>query len=133
MLLLRALLVRLVRIGSKVWGRYVGHCEPVPLVGDLPARQIGVLTGSALIFGVAWVFVRGWGGGTMPRLVAVGLLWVAIMVLFEIRLWRLVLGLSSERRAEDYDPARGVFLAFGRLFMAVSPLLAARLRGRSNG
>jgi hypothetical protein len=46
----------------------------VPLVGDHPARQIGVLTGSVLIFGVVCLFVRWVRAGTTPRLVAVGLL-----------------------------------------------------------
>ena len=54
-----------------------------------------------------------------------------LTVLFEIGLGRLVLGLPWERITEDYNPARGGFLGFGLLFVAVSPLLGARLRGKS--
>lgn len=54
-------------------------------------------------------------------------------MLFEIGLGRLALGLSWERITEDYDVTRGGFLVLGLLFMAVSPLLAARLRGTRPG
>jgi hypothetical protein len=58
---------------------------------------------------------------------------VVLTVLFEIGLGRLALGLSWERITEDYDVTRGGFLVLGLLFMAVSPLLAARLRGTRPG
>jgi hypothetical protein len=59
-----------------------------------------------------------------------GLLWVLLTVLFEVGLGRLVLGLPWDRNAQDYSITRGRFLRFGLLFMAVSPLLAANLRGQ---
>ncbi len=62
------------------------------------------------------------------QLVGVGLLWVVLTVLFEIGLGRLALGLPWDRITEDYDSARGGFLGFGLLLMAVSPILAARVR-----
>ena len=48
---------------------------------------------------------------------------------FEIGLGRLVLDLPWDRISADYDPSRGGFLGLGLLFMAVSPLLAARVQG----
>lgn len=78
---------------------------------------------------MACVFVRWVGAGTTPRLVAVGLLWVALTVLFEIGLGRLVLGLPWDRLAGDYDLTRGGFMGPGLLFMAAAPRLAAWLRG----
>lgn len=101
----------------------------VPLVGDFPARQIGVPIGSLVILVVACLCVRWVDAGTTFRLLGVGLLWVGLTVLLEIGLGRFVLGLPWDRITEDYDPARGGFLAFGLLLMAVSPLLAARFRG----
>jgi hypothetical protein len=129
MFLLRASLVWLVFIGVETAHGVLRTLLLVPLVGDLPARQIGVLTGSVLILGVACVFVQWVGAGTTSRLVAVGLLWVALTLLFEIGLGRLVLGLSWERLAEDYDLTRGGFMGPGLLFMAAAPWLAAWLRG----
>jgi hypothetical protein len=53
----------------------------------------------------------------------------ASVVVEEFYLGRLALGLPWDRITEDYDPARGGFLGFGLLFMAVSPLLAAKIPG----
>jgi hypothetical protein len=102
----------------------------VPLVGDVPARQVGVPTGSLLVFAVACLCVRWIAARTKLQLVGVGLLWVVLTVLFEVGLGRLVLDLPWDRIAEDYEPTRGGFLGPGLLFVAVSPLLAARVRGR---
>jgi hypothetical protein len=52
-LLLRAIAVWLVLIAVETVHDTVRVVLLVPLVGDLPARQIGVLTGSCLIFAVA--------------------------------------------------------------------------------
>lgn len=73
----------------------------VPLVGDLPARQIGVLVGSLLVLAVACLCVRWIGPRTTSGLLGVGLLWGVLTVLFEVGLGRLVLGLPWERITED--------------------------------
>lgn len=132
MFILRALLVWLALIGVETAHGVLRTLLLVPLVGDLPARQVGVVTGSVLIFGVSFVCVRWVGAGTTLRLVAVGLLWVVLTVLFEIWLGRQVLHLPWDRLAEDYDPTRGGFMGLGLLFMAAAPWLTAWLR-RSPG
>ena len=125
MFLLRAILVWLVIIAAETVHGILRGVLLVPIVGDLPARQIGVLLGSTLIFAVAYLFIRWIAARTKLQFLAVGLLWVVLTVLFEFVLGRLVLGLSWERLAEDYDVTRGGFMGLGLLFMAVSPLLAA--------
>jgi hypothetical protein len=79
----------------------------VPLVGDLPARQIGVPVGSFLVFAVAYVGIRWIAARTKLQLLGVGLLWAVLTVLFEVGLGRLVLGLPWDQITEDYDPTRG--------------------------
>jgi hypothetical protein len=130
MFLIRAFLVWLVIIAAETIHGILRGVLLVPIVGDLPARQIGVLIGSLLIFGVAYLFIRWMAAGTTLQLLAVGLMWVVLTVLFEIGLGRLVLGLPWERITEDYDVTRGGFLGPGLLFMAAAPRLAAWLRGR---
>jgi hypothetical protein len=93
----------------------------VPLVGDLPARQIGVAIGSLLVFTVAYHCIRWIAAKTKVQLLGVGLLWAALTILFEIGMGRLVFDLPWERLTEDYDPWRGGFLGLGLLFMAISP------------
>lgn len=129
MVLIRAFLVWLVIIAAETVHGILRGVLLVPIVGDLPARQIGVLIGSLLIFGVAYFFIRWIAARTTLQLLGVGLQWVVLTVLFEIGLGRFVLGLPWERITEDYDPTRGGFLGFGLLFVAVSPLLAVWLQG----
>lgn len=131
MVVLRAVLVWLVIIAVETVHGVLRTLLLVPLVGNFPARRVSVLTGSLLIFGVAWVFVRWIRAGTRLRLLGVGLLWVVLPVLFEVVLGRYALGPSWDRIAEDYDVTRGGLLGFGLLFTAAAPALAARLRRRS--
>ena len=129
MVLIRAILVWLVIIAAETVHGILRGVLLVPIVGDLPARQIGVLIGSLLIFAVAYLFIRWIAVQTKLQFLAVGLIWVVLTILFEIGLGRLVLGLPWERLTEDYDVTRGEFMGVGLLFMAAAPWLAARLRG----
>ena len=128
MVLIRACLIWLVIIAVETVHGILRGILLMPIVGDLPARQTGVLVGSLLIFGVTYLFIRWIAARTKPQLLGVGVLWVALTVLFEIGLGRLVLGLPWERISEDYDVTRGGFMGLGLLFMAAAPWLAAWLR-----
>ena len=99
-----------------------------PRMGDLPARQVGVLVGSAIIFAIAWACIRWIGARSLGEQIRVGLVWVVLMVLFEFGLGT-ALGLSPERLLADYNPAAGGFMGLGLLFMLMAPVLAARARG----
>jgi hypothetical protein len=131
MVLLRAAPVWLVIIAAETVHGVLRGLLLVPLVGDLPARQLGVPVGSLLVFAVAYLGIRWVGVRSNLGLLGVGLLWAVRTTLFEVGLGRLALGLPWDRITEDYDPARGGLLGFGLLFMAVSPILAARVRGES--
>jgi hypothetical protein len=100
-----------------------------PIVGDFKARQISVFTGSLLILTVAYLFVRWIRAGTTGRLLAVGLVWLALTVLFEVALGRLVMGYSWDRLTSDYDLARGGLMPFGLVILTLSPLVAVKSRG----
>ena len=99
-----------------------------PRLGDLPARQIGIVVGSALIFAIAWLTAQWLGARTRRAQLLVGALWVALTLVFEIALGR-ALGASWDRIVADYNPLRGGFMILGLAFMLVSPALAAKLHG----
>jgi hypothetical protein len=99
-----------------------------PAIGDMPARQIGVLIGSAIIFVIAWACIRWIGARSFGEQLRVGLLWVALMAVFEFSLGK-ALGYTRERMLSDYNLAEGGFMGFGLLFMLFAPALAARVRG----
>lgn len=100
----------------------------VPVIGDLPARQAGVLIGSAIIFAIAWMCIRWIGARTFGEQLEVGLLWVVLIVIFEFSLGT-ALGYTHERMLADYRLEEGGFMGLGLLFMLFAPALAARTRG----
>lgn len=100
-----------------------------PAIGDMSARRVSVFTGALLIFLVALATVRRLRATRTTELLRVGLLWVLLTVAFELALGRLVLHLDWDRIAADYDLRRGGLMAFGLLFMLLTPWAAARVRG----
>jgi len=98
-------------------------------VGDRRARQIGVFTGSALIFGIAWWSSLWIGAGTRSQQLFVGLLWLVAMLGFDVVFGRLIFRASWERILGEFDPRRGGLLGFGMAFLFFAPLLVAKLRG----
>lgn len=99
-----------------------------PAIGDLPARQLGVVIGSAIIFVIAWASIRWINAKSFAEQFRVGLLWVILIVIFEFSLGTL-LGYSRERMLSDYNMAKGGFMGLGLLFMLFAPALAAKSRG----
>lgn len=97
-----------------------------PRVGDFRARQIAVVSGSALIVTVAWFGVRWIRPESARRALVVGALWVGLTVAFELALGRLVMELPWERLAADYDLTRGGLLGLGLVVMFFAPWFAAR-------
>jgi len=102
----------------------------VPWLGDLRSGQIGVLIGSLMILMIAIVTVSWLRASSRQELLCVGLLWVALMLSFEVALGR-VLGLSWDRIVSDYDPRRGGLMIFGMLVLAAAPTIASAIRQRA--
>ena len=99
-----------------------------PVIGDVRARQLGVLVGSLLVLGIAWLCARWLDARERRAQWIVGAFWVGLTVAFELLLGR-ALGASWERILSDYNPARGGFMIAGLAVMFLAPMLAARLRG----
>jgi len=99
-----------------------------PRIGDVRARQISVFVGSLLIVLVTFAFVRWLRGSTAIHFISVGAMWVVLTVGFEIALGRLVMELSWERIASDYNIGEGGLMIFGLLIMLATPLVIAGFR-----
>ncbi len=99
-----------------------------PRLGDFPARQVSVFTGSLIIFTITFLFIRWIRASRIGQLIGLGLMWLVLTVGFEMALGRLVLGLSWERILSDYNVRQGGLMIFGLLILTLSPLLAARAR-----
>jgi hypothetical protein len=111
-----------------------------PRLGDKRARQLGVLTGSVIILSIGWWMVP-WvlrtpavqvGSGSIVSpgdTLAVGALWVTLMIAFELLLGRVVFSYSWQRMAEDYDIRQGGFLGLGMMVLLLTPRIVAKHRG----
>lgn len=102
-----------------------------PLIGDLPARQVGVFTASLLILLVAWALSRWMDLRGRRAFLLTGLAWAALTLAFEAALV-LAMGLPMSRLVQDYDLGQGGLMAFGMAWLVCVPWVAARL-GRSRG
>jgi hypothetical protein len=100
-----------------------------PAIGDLPARQISVFTGIALIFLITLGTIRWIGATRTVQLLGIGLLWVVLTLAFEVTLGRFVMHADWSRILSDYDLAHGGLMSLGLLGMLFTPLVAARMRG----
>jgi hypothetical protein len=125
----RALAVWLVLIAVEFIHGILRTTFLVPVVGDFRASQIGVLIGSALILLVAYLFVGWLHAPNTKALLHVGVLWLVLTVAFELGFGHFVFGRSRERLGEDYNLSKGGLLPFGLVVLALSPLIATRLRG----
>jgi hypothetical protein len=95
----------------------------------LTARQIGVFIGSVLILLVAYLLVGWLRAPDRKSLMLVGILWLVLTVAFEFGVGHFVFGRSWESLGEDYDVPKGGLLPFGLVVLALSPLIAAWMRG----
>ncbi len=99
-----------------------------PRIGSLPARQVAVFTGTALILAITLAGIRWLAPRDRRDCLLAGAAWVALTVAFELALGRLALGYGWSRLLEDYDPRRGGLMLLGLAAMLFMPLLAARWR-----
>lgn len=127
-LALRALALLAMIIMAEVVNGTVRTWAIAPLVGDFTARQIGTVTGCILIGLIAW-FGSPWLKARSPSAQwAVGMLWVTLMMGFEVAFGRLLAGASWQQLAADYNLMQGGLLGLGMLWLLYAPRLAAVVR-----
>ena len=99
-----------------------------PVIGDLPARQVGVFVGSVLIPFIAYLTARWLDAKILKKQLQIGAVWVVLMLIFEFSLGA-VLGVTRTQMLADYNPAQGGLMGFGFAFLFFAPAIAAKFRG----
>lgn len=92
------------------------------------ARQIALISGSLLILSIGWFAVPWIGPRTYSECLLLGLIWLLLMLAYDIGFGRLVFHYSWRRIAADFDVRKGNFLAIGMLVIFLTPLLVAKLQ-----
>jgi hypothetical protein len=130
MILLRSLIIWLFIVFAEIIHGMIRGIFLVPAVGDLRSRQIGVFTGSIIIFFIAVMSIRWIGATKLSQLLMIGILWLFLMLGFEVAFGRFVMGLPLARIAADYNLAEGGLLPIGMVVLTAAPLIAAKIRKR---
>ena len=110
---IKALFVWLALMAAEVVHGAVRTLWLAPAIGEFRARQVGVFTGSAIILAIVLLCVRWIGCAKSKFLIAVGIAWLALTLVFEIGLGHFAFGYSWQRIGEDYDILKGGLLPVG--------------------
>jgi hypothetical protein len=100
-----------------------------PLVGEFPARQIAVFTGSAIILAITFGLIGFLRANQPSQWLGIGVVWLLLTLAFELLLGRYAFGLTWDRLLADYDLSAGGLMPMGLLVLTLAPSLAAWLRG----
>lgn len=129
-LAMRALALLALIIVTEIANGTVRTLVIAPWAGDFTARQIGTVSGCVLIGLIAW-FGSPWLNAVSRRAQwAVGMLWLTLMMGFEVAFGRWVAGASWQQLAADYNLAQGGLLGLGMLWLLCAPRLAAVVHQR---
>ena len=128
LILIKALLLWMVIAFAKVLHGIVRVRLLQRPLGQHRARQIGVLTNSGLILLVAWFCVPWLGVLDSNELLGVGLMWLVLMLGFEIVFGRAVLNASWRRLAPDLDLRQGGLLSIDMVVLLFAPLLIGKIQ-----
>jgi hypothetical protein len=100
-----------------------------PLIGQRSAHQVGFLIAIVVILFIAWLTAPWIKVETFKTQLAVGLLWLILMLIFEFGVGYL-LGFSWQYLLADYNLAKGGLMSFGLVIMLLAPAFGAWSRGR---
>ena len=118
------LLIALAMLNGIVREKYL-----VPLLGQQIALPVSGIFLSAMIFVVTFVLLPFLGTLKPSQYWLVGGMWLCITVLFEFIFGRYAMGQSWEKLLDAYNVLEGNLWVLVLLITALSPYLAAKLRG----
>lgn len=129
MLILKSALIWLMFIMTESLNGTIRTLWLAPSLGDQMAHRISFVTGAFIILVIATLFIRWLQTTHVSQLLGVGLLWSVLTLGFEMALGNIVLGYSWAQIAADYNVLQGGLMPFGLVWLAASPLFAAKIRG----
>ncbi|MCW8137772.1 MAG: hypothetical protein KIT58_02595 [Planctomycetota bacterium] len=101
----------------------------VPRLGHEPAHRLSTLLLCAMIALVAWWTVRWVGPGSRAVALAVGGLWLALLLAFEFLVGHHLAGRTWADLLGEYDVRQGRLWVLVPVLTFFAPLWAARARG----
>ncbi|MCO5167911.1 MAG: hypothetical protein M9894_16325 [Planctomycetes bacterium] len=128
-LLLRATAVWLLLVVAASANGALREALLVPRLGHEPAHRISTLMLCAVIALVAWATVRWIGPPSRRAALAVGALWLGLLLAFEFLVGHHLAGRTWADLLGEYDVRRGRLWVLVPILTALAPLWAGRARG----
>ncbi|MEI6092586.1 MAG: hypothetical protein WCQ47_02765 [bacterium] len=100
----------------------------VPKVGSFRSSQIGVFSGSLIIFVIAYFSIRWLAPKDALQALTIGIVWLFLMTSFEIYLVRVVFKMRWEKFLDSLNIFKGGILGLGMIVLLLVPLIASKLR-----
>jgi hypothetical protein len=124
----RALYAWFLMIPAAIMNGIVRETVIKPIAGDQTARQISVITASALFLTVAYFLLRDHAGEADDRsLLGIGACWLAGTILFEFGFGHYVDGKSWSELTHDYNITEGRLWPVVLLVLFLAPLIVKRI------
>ena len=96
-------------------------------VGDLPAHQISTATG-IVFFGLIFYFIfKKWKIKSLHHAVLIGLIWLALTILFEFGFGHYIMGNPWEKLLHDYNLLEGRIWSLFLLWITIAPYIFYKL------
>ncbi|QDU80482.1 hypothetical protein Pla110_22120 [Polystyrenella longa] len=127
-IIIRTAIIWLILIGAEIIHGVLRAITLVSMVGEFRSNQIGVFTGSLIIFAISYLSIHWIGAKTNDELLLVGMIWLILTVSFEVLFGRFVAGLSWKQLSSSYNLLEGGLMPMGLIFLFFSPMIAASLR-----
>ena len=95
-----------------------------PFTGELLAHQVSTITGSVAFFLLAFFLLRHYMYNTPNnKLLLIGLMWVALTIVFEFSLGIFVTGASWNEMLNDYNIGQGRIWIFFLVIILITPFV----------
>jgi len=127
--ILRALAIWLLLVALAIANGTFRSTVLIPRTGEPIGHVLSTLMLSVLIFGATWLTIGWVRPESQGQAVLVGLVWVALTVLFEFGAGHYLFRQSWERLLADYNLAKGRIWILVLIVTAKAPLIAAKARG----
>ena len=96
-------------------------------LSDLTAHQVSTLTAIAASGLTVWIVNRFWPIESSGQAWIIGIIWLALTVVFEFGFGHFVAGHSWDRLLVDYDLLKGRVWSLFLLWMLILPLIIYKL------
>jgi len=95
---------------------------------ELRAHQLSTATGSVVLGAFIWIIIQIWPPASSAQAVSIGLIWVALTVIFEFGMGRFLMHRPWQQLFHDYDLAAGRLWSLLLLWIGLAPYLFYGLR-----